>query len=721
VPPMRRVASIVTGRRSKWLVLVGWLILVFVAAPLSGKLADETEDETADFLPRSAESKQVLETLEEQFPGGDTENTIVVYRREGGLTAADREHILSDAGELEDLETAIEVVPPFEGGGDGQQRQGQDEALQAVSPDGAVAFTTLISEGGDQDKIADEADAADAALGAPPEGLEVYLSGSLGFTRDSAAVFEGLDEKLLLATVTLVLVLLLAIYRAPLIAITPVLVVGFSYMLATGIVYLLAKGGMHVDSQGTSILAVLMFGAGTDYCLLLVSRYREELRRIEDKHEAMARAVRRAGPAIVASGLTVVGALLTMLFADLGSTRTLGPIAAIGVTAVMIASLTLLPCLLVIFGRRGFWPRRRLIAYDPEGAIEDRSLWRRFGLRVVQRPVAALIGSSAILGVLCLGLLSYEEDFNINSFFRDKPESVEGFEVLQSEFPAGFLDATTLLVERGDGPVTKQDAEAAAERVAAIEGVAEVRPVDISEDGRIYRLAIVFEEDPYAIPTLDLIPEIRDQLEDLPGLTASLGDATAIQYDYSEATKSDLRLIAPLVLLVIFVILAILLRAIVAPLYLIATVIFSLFATLGATAFVFLELGNDPGFDTSLPTYAFIFLIALGVDYNIFLMSRVREEAHDKPTREAVITALAATGPVITSAGIILAGTFSVLATLPVTFLLHLGFAVAFGVLLDTFVVRTIMVPAIAELVGDRSWWPSKLAHRESKTSSGAA
>jgi RND superfamily putative drug exporter len=236
-----------------------------------------------------------------------------------------------------------------------------------------------------------------------------------------------------------------------------------------------------------------------------------------------------------------------------------------------------------------------------------------------------------------------------------------------------------------------------------------VTPGEVSEDGTTGRAAIVFEEDPYALDTLDLIPEIRSELASGlgPGLDAKLGDATAIQYDYSEATQSDLELLAPLVLLVIFVILVILLRALVAPLYLIATVIFSLFATLGVTAFVFTQIFGDAGFDTSLPTYAFIFLVALGVDYNIFLMSRVREEAQKCETREAVVRALAATGPVITSAGIILAGTFAVLASLPITFMLHLGFAVAFGVLLDTFVVRTIMVPAIAELVGDASWWPS--------------
>lgn len=695
---MRRIASIVTGRRSKWVVLAVWVLLLLGLFGPSGMLADETDDSTESFLPRSAESKEALATIEEQFPDGDTENAIVVYRREGGLTGDDRARIATDAKALLALDTATGVaVVPFQG----------EEGRKAVSPDGEAAFTTVLFEGGDQEELADEGEAAAEALG-PSDGLEVYLSGSLGFSNDSAEVFEGLDTTLLLATATLVLFLLLLIYRAPLIAITPLIVVGFSYTVATAIAYFMAKGGLHVDSQGTSILAVLMFGAGTDYCLLLVSRYREELRRQEDKHLAMARAIRRAGPAILASGLTVVGALLVMLLADLGSTRSLGPIAAIGVFTVMIASLTLLPALLVIFGRRGFWPRRRLIAYDPEHEVEERSLWRRFGLRVVQRPGLALLGSSALLGAFCLGLLAYKDDFNINSFFRDKPESVQGFEVLGENFPAGFLDSTTALVERTDGPVTKADTAAAVERIQAVDGVASVAPTDVSEDGTISRLAIVFEQDPYANDTLELIPEIRGELAGLgPGLEAQLGDATAIQYDYSEATKSDLELLAPLVLLVIFVILVVLLRAVIAPIYLIATVIFSLFATLGVTAFFFREIVGDPGFDTSLPTYAFIFLVALGVDYNIFLMSRVREEAREHPTREAVIRALAATGPVITSAGIILAGTFAVLASLPVTFLLHLGFAVAFGVLLDTFIVRTIVVPAIAELVGDFSWWPS--------------
>ncbi|MGI8461183.1 MAG: MMPL family transporter, partial [Solirubrobacterales bacterium] len=289
---MRALADIVTGRRSKWVVFAIWVVLLFAMFGPSGMLADETDDSTESFLPRSAESKEVLAELEERFTDGDTENAIVIYRREGGLTEADKQQIEDDAAALAELDTAVgEPIVPFQ----------SPEAADAVSPEGDVAFTTAFFRGGDQEQLADEGEAAAAALG-ETDGLETYLSGSIGFTNDSAEIFEGLDTTLLIATATLVLVLLLLIYRAPLIAITPLAVVFFSYTVATAIAYLMAKGGLHVDSQGTSILAVLMFGAGTDYCLLLVSRYREELRLQEDKHLAMARAVRRAGPAILASG-----------------------------------------------------------------------------------------------------------------------------------------------------------------------------------------------------------------------------------------------------------------------------------------------------------------------------------------------------------------------------------------------------------------------------------
>jgi RND superfamily putative drug exporter len=452
-----------------------------------------------------------------------------------------------------------------------------------------------------------------------------------------------------------------------------------------------------------------MFGVGTDYCLLLVSRYREELHRIEDKHEAMARALRRAGPAVLASGCTVVAAMLVLLLADTGSTNGLGPVSAIGVAAVLLAGLTLLPALLTIVGRRGFWPRSSAVACRPQEELERREgIWRRVGDRVLRRPGLALIATTALFGVFALGLLSYKEDYSIGGFFKKEVESVEGFDVLGESFPQGALSPTSILVQREGGEATDADLAAVRERVEGIDGVASISEPQRSEDGAIGKIDVTFEDDPYSEAALARVDTLRDSVSDLPGgATALVGAGSAVQQDFNDAAARDMRVIVPVTLLVITIILGILLQAIVAPLVLIATVMASFFGTLGLSIFFFIEVQGTEGVDASLPTFAFIFLVALGVDYTIFLMSRVREEAAMHGTREGVLRALSATGPVITSAGLILAGTFSVLMTLPITFTFNIGFMVAVGILLDTFIVRTIMVPAAVELLGDRVWWPS--------------
>jgi RND superfamily putative drug exporter len=441
-----------------------------------------------------------------------------------------------------------------------------------------------------------------------------------------------------------------------------------------------------------------------------VSRYREELHGIEDKHEAMQRALRRAGPALLASGCTVICAMLVLLLADAGSTKTLGPVSAIGVAAALLAGLTLLPALLTIGGRRGFWPRQSAVAWRPQEALgEHRGLWRRFGNQVLRRPGLAL-GATVVLFAICtLGLLAYKEDYSIGGFFKKDVESVEGFEVLGRSFPSGALGPTAVLVRRDAGPATEADVAAVRRRLVDIEGVSSVSPrAARSEDGRIARLDVVFRDDPYSDAALKRVDVIRDRVRGAaPGVEALVGSGSAVQADFNEAAERDLRVIVPVALLVIAVILGILLQAVVAPIVLIATVVASFFGTLGLSIFFFLEVIGDRGVDASLPTFAFIFLVALGVDYTIFLMSRVREEARRHGTREGVLRALEATGPVITSAGVILAGTFSVLMTLPVTFAFNIGFMVAVGILLDTFIVRTLMVPAAVELLGDRIWWPS--------------
>ena len=696
---MSALASFVSGRRTKWVVLAIWIVAAFAMASVGSKLADVTTDETASFLPADAESTEVQELLKDRFPGGETTIGLIVYKREGGLTEADRQRIAEDAQKVDD---AIPVTQPA------QVPFAPDAPPGLVSENGDAAYT-IITVPLDFDRVADWGEESREVIGGSRDGLDVYVTGDLGLWVDFEEVFGELDAKLLFATVLLVLILLGAIYRAPLIAVIPIFVVGIAYLLATGFIYLYAEAGNSVNSNSTGILVVLMFGVGTDYCLLLVSRYREELHRIEDKHEAMARALRRAGPAVLASGCTVIAAMLVLLLADTGSTNALGPVSAIGVAAALLAGLTLLPALLTIVGRRGFWPRRSAVACRPEEELQQREgVWRRFGDRVLRRPGLALIATTALFGFFALGLVFYKEDYSINGFFKQDVESVEGFDVLGESFPQGASAPTSVLVLREGGEATDEDLAAVRERLEGVGGVASVSEPQRSEDGTIGKVDVTFEDDPLSEAALARVDTLRESVSDLPGgAIALIGAGSAVQQDFNEAAERDMKVIVPVTLLVITIILGILLQAIVAPLVLIATVMASFFGTLGLSIFFFIEVQGSEGVDASLPTFAFIFLVALGVDYTIFLMSRVREEARVHGTREGVLRALAATGPVITSAGLILAGTFSVLMTLPITFTFNIGFMVAVGILLDTFIVRTIMVPAAVELLGDRVWWPS--------------
>jgi putative drug exporter of the RND superfamily len=578
-----------------------------------------------------------------------------------------------------------------------------------VSKNGDVAVTYLQVHD-NQDKISDWGKTLRGVTDPADPGSSVFVTGDLGFNADADEVFGSLDTNLLLATVLLVLVLLGAIYRSPLVALIPLVVVGTAYAVAQGFIYLYAKSGATVSENATSILVVLMFGVGTDYCLLLVARYREELRRNEDKHAAMQQALSRAGPAIFASGLTVTLSMLVLLVADVGSTRTLGPVAAIGVFVSMLAGLTLLPALLTIGGRRGFWPRRRLVAYSPgtEASEIGRGVWRRVGDRVLRRPGRALTACLILFAIGGAGLLAFKVDYSTTSFFKKDVESVDGFRVIETAFPAGLLNPTDVLVVRTDGRATAADVAAAQRLLRGVDGVATAAPSGRSSDGDVAQLQVVLSGDPYRAAGLDVVPRMRSALDQLPsGVQGLVGGGSAINYDFDRANKRDLELVAPLALLAIAIILAILLTSIVAPIVLMASVVVSFLGKLGISTLFIRYVVGDAGIDSSIPTFAFIFLVALGIDYTIFLMSRVREEAREHGTREGTLRALGATGPVITSAGIILAGTFSVLMTLPVTFTFDLGFMVALGILLDTFVVRTIMLPAAVELIGDRIWWPS--------------
>jgi RND superfamily putative drug exporter len=681
-----------------------WILAVVILTPVGSKLGDVTTDDTVSFLPSSAESTEVVRKLDHDFQQGETDTAIVVYERAGGLTAADKQKIIADQQAINEAGTdKIAVVGP-------QQipfTPGAPPTL--VSKNGDVA-TAIYTTPTDFEKEADWGQEIRDITDTNTGGMQIYVTGGVGFAVDAHDVFSDIDTKLLLVTVALVLVLLLLIYRSVFLPFIPLFVVGFAYTVTQALVYALAKSGATVSSNSTTILVVLMFGVGTDYCLLLVSRYREELRRIENKHEAMARAVRRAGPAILASGMTVSLAMLTLALADNKNTSSLGPVAAIAVFTAMVAGLTLLPALLTIFGRRGFWPRRSVVAFDPEHPSPGgQGLWRRFGDKVLERPAAALIVTSVVFIAGAFGLLAYKVDYSTTSFFKHSVEAVEGFDVLQDSFPAGTLAPTTVLVESDNGPVSPAAIGEVETTLRGVNGVASVRDTgERSTNGQIADVEAILSADPLDKSGLEVVPRMRDAVADLPaGTTALIGGTSAINYDVDQANQRDMEIIVPLALLVMAVILAILLQALIAPLVLLASVILSFACTLGVSILIIRYIVGDAGFDSSIPLFAFIFLVALGIDYTIFLMARVREEARRHGTREGMLRALSATGPVITSAGVILAGTFSVLMTLPVSFTFDLGLMVALGILLDTFIVRTIMVPAAVEVLGDKIWWPS--------------
>jgi RND superfamily putative drug exporter len=684
-------------RLASWLILAAWIVLVVVFAPFGSKLMGVTNDEYV--LPATSQTAKLTSILRDRFPGGDQRPALVVYRRAGGLTASDRRTILSDAHAVGRIEHVAGPVPAF--------APGSPQGL--VSRDGTVALTIVPIQAGKVFRITPTIDALREQT-THEGGLESHVTGFPAITSDYNSAIKEADSKLLLTTVALVLILLIAVYRSPILALIPLAVVGIAYSIVIGIVYLLNRGiGLPMDSASASLLLVLMFGAGTDYCLLLVSRYRSALRRHESVADALRVSIRQAAPPMLASALTVVAALAALLAGTFGVYRTLGPVNAIGITVVLLASLTLLPALLLLLGRRAFWPYAASVA--PGAGLErERGVgrWHAIGLRVRRAPVLylSLVVALLVAGAACLAVWKTQVDPTTN--FRGTTDGLRGYSVLKSEFPAGAAGPTSLLVERSDGPVRATDV-AAVRRLARVTGVQAVTDSGRrSTDGRAALLDMIYADDPFAGPALDRTEQVRAAVHDAaPNVTVLVGGGSAERVDLRDASIRDTKVIVPIVLLVVLLTLILLLRALVAPLYLLATVILSFAGTLGICLVAFkLILGKDD-FSPALPLIIFILLVALGSDYNIFLMSRIREEAAQHGTSEGTLRALSATGPVITSAGVILAGTFSVLIVIPSYDLDLIGLTVAIGVLLDTFVVRSVAVPAIAWIVGDASWWPS--------------
>jgi RND superfamily putative drug exporter len=681
----RRIAGLAAGRRSKFLVLAVWLVAMFAVGPLAGKLADVQENELVGWLPGSAESTQVADRSQ-AFQSDSVFTAVVVYERTSGVTAADTAAATADVRDLSALQGAARVTGPV------PARDGQ--ALQVIVPVdlGDEPFEKVVDT---RDRIAE--------LTAPESGgPSVSITGPLADAADSADAFAGIDGVLLMGTVLVVIVLLLLTYRSPVLWLIPVLTAGFALSMSQGLIYLLAEhAGLTVNAQSAGILTVLVFGAGTDYALLLIARYREELRRHADRHDAMREALRRAGPAMLASAATVAAGMLTLTVAEMNSTRSLGPVLAIGVAVAFLAMATLLPAILVICGRWLFWPVR-----PQHGSAEptERGIWARVGRRISTRPRLVWVVTALILGGLALGSIGFESKglTTAEGYTKEVP-SVQGAEVLARHFPAGAGAPVVVISEAGQAGAVRS----ALSGVAGIEGVTEP-----AVKGDVAYLEGTLRAAPTSPEAYAAVDAARAAVHAVPGAQAEVGGASAIALDIKRATEHDRSLIIPLVLAVVFVILVLLLRAVIAPLLLIATVALSFGASLGISALAFQHLFGWSSADTSFPLFVFVFLVALGIDYNIFLMTRVREESQRHGTRRGSLVGLAATGTVITSAGLVLAGTFAVLGTLPLVQFAQLGFAVAVGVLLDTLVVRSVLVTALNLDVGRRIWWPSALARR---------
>ncbi|MGI5453115.1 MMPL family transporter [Streptomyces sp. CA-249302] len=693
----RATVRFVCGRRSKWLIVALWLVILVVAAPFGAKLNDAQDNDAQSWLPGSAESTQVLDVSEgfrpEQIPA------VVVYARASGLTAQDRLRIAQDVRQIRQLS---------DHGIRGTETRGPVYDRK-VAPRAAQIYVPITMDASGWQRISPAVDSIRDQVGKGGDGLAVHITGPGGTSADFADAFEGIDSTLLFSAMAVVIVMLLITYRSPVLLFVPLFGVVVALFTAQALIYLLARhAGLTVNGQSAGILTVLVFGAGTDYALLLVARYREELRRHEDRHEAMQLALNRAGPAVLASGMTVVLSMLVLLVAEMNSTRGLGPVAAIGVAVALGTMLTLFPALLLVFGRWIFWPA---IPHFGSADPTERGVWARMGHAMALRPRLVWSVTAVALAALSLGLFQLRAEGIKNAdAFTGKPDSIVGQEVSARYFPAGT----------GDPLVIVSDAAQAAQvgrTVAAVKGVVPtsigVPPGTASQhDGKVLFEATMSDPSDSSAAKAT-VERVRDAVHAVPDANAQVGGGTAALLDMDNAQTHDNYLVIPLVLTVVLLVLGILLRALVAPLLLIGTVMLSLATALGLSALAFRYLFDYAGEDVSFPLFVFVFLVALGIDYNIFLTTRIREEAFRQGTRPGVVTGLAATGAVITSAGLVLAGTFAALGTLPMVGFAEIGFAVALGVLLDTFIVRSVLVTSLFLDVGKRVWWPHRLAHED--------
>ena len=703
----------IKGRKPLWIaiiIVIAWMGIAGAAGPVFGKLSSVQKNDNSDFLPKNAESSKFNEAYEQFNPNTDRAiPALVLYIGEVDATKV--------AAANEFLQT-IPSKPVEEGQGKliGEFLVPGTPLVAFPSQDGKAILGSIAF---DSAKIADQI-GKEPALPlvidsirnysdefAKSGALESHVTGFAAIFADLFKAFGGIDSTLLLWTLAIVALILIVVYRSPILWFFPLLCAVFAEALAGAVIYVLAKNEiLTLDGQSQGILSVLVIGAATDYALLLIARYREELHRYDSKYDAMRTALRGVVEPIIASGSTVTIGLLVLILSQLNNNRSLGPVGAIGIVSAMFTMLTLLPAILVIFGRWIFWPR---IPRHDDHDEKLTGIWAKVAASTAAKPKQYMIATGALL-VIMAGFATTLKADGISTLegFTNKPKSLVGQELLLEHFPGGQSQPTQILVS-----VDKADSALVA--VKNVKDVAEATLVSAPDNPAVPKIVDgkVVIDATLSVPAdsgeaRELVPLIREAVKAVDS-EALVGGISATFYDVDVAARHDRNLIIPIVLIIIAIILALLLRSILAAVLLLFTVVLSFIATLGASALVFNHVFNFPGADTSFPLFTFVFLVALGIDYNIFLMTRVREEALKIGTRAGTIKGVTVTGGVITSAGVVLAATFTVLGVLPLVALAQIAFAVAFGVLLDTLVVRSLLVPAIVHYLGNRIWWPAKM------------
>ena len=698
------------------LVVIAWFVISGIFGPLFGKLTSVQENNNSSFLPKGAEATRASEVIK-TFSGKESFNFPTLILFEGNVTpekvAAINEH-MAGVGALTLDGTSAKIADYLAPGERITAFPSQDgKAILANVPLDGNAIAKVLSNDKPVLPAVVEALRADVKPLADANGVTHYVTGPGGLLGDLFGAFGTLDSTLLLTTLGVVAVILIVVYRSPILWIIPLLSALFALSTAGGIVYLLAKRNIiDVDGQSQGILSVLVIGAATDYALLLIARYREELHHHENRFDAMRTAYKGVWEPILASGSTVSISLLVLLFSQLTNTAGLGPIGAIGIVCSMITILTLLPALLLVFGRWIFWPR---VPHNDGDDHVMTGVWSKVANAIGRNPRRAWVitGTALLLCAFAATTLKADGLGTVNTF-TGNPESVVGQRLLVKHFPGGEGDPTQVVVSADKivaVTAALKSAPGVTDVVPQLDGMPipgkPLPPVKIVNNQAI--LNVTLDKAPDSVEAGNDIPAIRE-LAKKADPSALVGGTSAVYFDVRTANDRDNKTIIPIILIAITLILGLLLRSILSAIVLLGTVVLSYFATLGVCALVFNHVFGFAGGDTSFPLFAFIFLVALGIDYNIFLMTRVREESGKIGTRAGVVKGVTVTGAVITSAGIVLAATFAVLGLLPLVPLAELGFAVAFGVLLDTIIVRSILVPALVHEIGPKIWWPSKLA-----------